>query len=180
MLNVISKRPKEGDISIDFSLALNVWDFDHSGQNPLSYCMKAADYLVEWDKSLWLIEIKDPESMAIEHDRREVERHNFVEKLKSGRLLKENLGPKAKDSFLYLYLTDLLKKPVKYLALLCISSLDTPLLLTLTERIEKSIGADKISNKNWVNQYFAAVRVFNLLTWNQSFPKCPAIRIGKS
>jgi len=53
MILVQNKQAVEDDIRIDFSGAINVWNYDRRGKFPMSHCMCAVDFIVEWPKDVW-------------------------------------------------------------------------------------------------------------------------------
>ncbi len=174
---VENKRPIEGELMFDFSSADNVWDFDESGEHKMSHCMKAVDYIVEWTDEVWFVEVKDPAKTTIPAQYRQQRLDEFMERIQSDTLFSRELGPKCKDSFLFLHLSgNDLNKPLKYHVLVGIESLDSALMIRCAENLKRVtcfLGPD---NNVWANRYLDATRFFNLTTWNRVFTHCPVTR----
>lgn len=173
---------KEGSLQFDFSQAVRVLEFDKHISPKVSHCMKCVDFLVEWQNEVWLVEVKDPEDPNIPEQNSIKEYKRFVSTLYSEKLFSQELGPKAKDSFLYLYLSrKLIDKPLKYFVLLGLDSFSDSQLLPLNTPLRRSICLSGLGDKEWTTPYFKAALVFNIRNWNNSFPECLIQRIpGKS
>lgn len=177
MIKVADKKPLEGEIRFDFSAAENVWNFDESGNHHMSHCMKAVDFIVEWETEVWLVEIKDPLKSTIPSKYKCQRERSFLEELDSGTLFDCKIGPKLKDSFLYMYLEKFLwTKPFKCLVVLCVDFVETAIFLKYTDKLESSICFKKRDGSAWNSKYIESVALFNLDLWNKSFTKCPATR----
>ncbi len=176
---VENKRPVEGELMLDFSSAENVWNFDESGEHKMSHCMKAVDYIVEWPDEVWLVEVKDPAKTTIPAQYRQQRLDEFMERIRSDRLFSRELGPKCKDSFLFLHLNgNILNKPLKYLVLLGVDSIDSAMMIRCAENLKRAtcfLGPDSTS---WTNSYLETTRIFNLAAWNRIFIDCPVTRIA--
>jgi hypothetical protein len=133
---------------------------------------------VEWSDEFWFIEVKDPSDPNIPEQYHEQKQIEFVENIRNEKLFAGDLGPKIKDSFLYLHLRgELPSKPIKYFVIIALDVL-APALLTFANDALKIysclLGPD---NSVWRNQYLDAVAVFNEITWNRYLPQCPVRRI---
>ncbi len=169
---------KEGELEFDFRSAIKAEHFDDETSHGMSHCMKAVDFLVEWPDSLWLVEVKDPSMRSIPDHEKERQKDIFIDKLERTVLFSQELGPKVKDSFLYLYLGDLLPdKPLSCFVLLALESL-TPRDLTFSSKqLRKSSCLLGPSHSIWQNQYIEHAFVFNLKSWNNHLPQCPVRRV---
>ena len=131
--------------------------------------MKTVDFIVEWDNEFWFVAVKDPSDSRIPSEIRRNELKKFIAKINNETLFSNELGPKIKDSFLYLHLSKKLpSKPMKYLVLLAIENLDPSLLLRAMEDLKRSsclLGPD---NSVWKNHYVEEALVFNEQTWNKT------------
>ncbi|WP_145980930.1 hypothetical protein [Magnetospirillum sp. ME-1] len=172
----------EKDVKIDFSDALNVLEFDDNRRKEktygLSHCMAAVDFIVEWDKYYWFVEIKDPEtSTALSDEIRHAGCKKVIDEFHSGNLISKNLAPKIKDSFIYTKLQKTIDdKPIFYMVLLGISSLNEPIANHLATKLKHGCGFFGPHNKGWESPYLRDVIVLNIAQWNRTFPHCPITR----
>jgi hypothetical protein len=177
MIPLPDRQAIEREIVIDCSKALSVWNFDESGNFAMAHCMKGVDFLIEWKTEVWLVEIKDPSSSIIPKKHKEKQLAGFKEKFKSDTLFSQELGPKVKDSFLYLYLDDSFQdKPIRYFVLIGMDELDSVLLERKTQVLEKCACLFGPNGNSWKNKYIDTVAVFNLPAWNKHLSHCPATR----
>ncbi len=167
----------EGELEFDFRKAIRAERFDEEKRHRMSHCMKAVDFLVEWPDALWFIEVKDPSKSSIPDHLSNKERRNFIERMKKKVLFHEELGPKAKDSFLYLHLMgEVPEKPIKYFVLLALRELDKALLSFSARELKQASCLIGPNNSEWRNRYICAAAVYNLETWNQHLGHCPVRR----
>ncbi|ABK43091.1 conserved hypothetical protein [Magnetococcus marinus MC-1] len=180
-MTVPNQEWMEGELYFDFSQALSVISLDGHGQgHGMSHLMKAVDFVVEWEQELWLIEIKDPEKSTIPKQHRVAQLESFHQKLSSQSLLHAELFPKLIDSLIYLGLNQgISKKPMRYLTLIGMSSLQPPFLTVLKDALLNLHGGCLLGRptKGWEKGF--DVHLFNLELWNEWFPHCPASRIEK-
>lgn len=168
----------EGDLVFDFSAAMISDQFDDEATHKLSHCMKAVDFIVEWEREFWFVEVKDPSNSKIPSEIKQNKLREFNAKIGNETLFSNELGPKVKDSFLYLHLSGRLPvKPIKYLVLIAIGNPDPALLLKAIESLKRSscfLGPDK---DGWKNSYLEEVMVFSEQTWNEKLKQCPVKRL---
>lgn len=173
----MGKVLSEGELVFDFSAAIKSDQFDDEDTHKLSHCMKAVDFIVEWDNEFWFVEVKDPSNSKIPSEIRRNELKKFIANIDNETIFSNELGPKIKDSFLYLHLSKKLPpKPMKYLVLLAIGNLDHGLLLRSMDGLKRSsclLGPD---NSAWKNHYVEEALVFNEQTWNENLKQCPVTR----
>lgn len=164
----------EKELEFDFRSALKVVKFDDEHIHGMSHCMKAVDFLVEWEDEFWFVEVKDPDcAMASDKERRK-----FRKKIENKALFSKVLGPKLKDSFLYLYLGKKIpSKTLKYFVLLALDSLQPENLLPLSDNLQNSCCLRKAPEAPWANPYIDAAMVFTEKTWNEHLGHCPVTRI---
>ncbi|MFH1991045.1 MAG: hypothetical protein ABIK98_01380 [Pseudomonadota bacterium] len=166
----------EDELEFDFAAAIRAERFEDITYK-MSHCMKSIDFIVEWDEELWFIEVKDPDNSKIPSKSKKHERRQFFEKFKSHTLFSKELGPKIKDSFLYLHLQkNLPDKPIKYYVLIAMKMLSPALLSSANDQLKISsclLGPD---NSAWPNKYLDGVAVFNKATWNEKLKQCPVTR----
>jgi hypothetical protein len=178
MIPLPDKKAIEREIVLDCTRAQFVWNFDESGKWAMSHCMKGVDFLVEWETEVWLVEVKDPSLSTIPEQHKQNQINEFKDKFKSNTLFSQELGPKAKDSFLYLYLENSFQdKKLLYFVLLEMEELDAVILERKTQVLEKCAGILGPHGTPWKNRYIDAAAVFNLEKWNKHLPECPAARV---
>lgn len=180
----------EGDIRIEFPQFPGVRKpakFD-DGAHGMSHCLKAVDFLRELPDAFWLVEVKDPEDSHIPAHLKPGRVADFKATVSSPPskcphchqviedYFKATLAQKLKDTIFYLHLDERLPdKPVKYLVLAGLSSLDAAMLLNALDRLKKACGDPK-QGIAWQRGY--GVAFLNLEAWNKRFPDCPAKRMG--
>lgn len=164
----------EGDIEFDFSKALTARHF-HDDQHGLSHCMKAVDFIVELPDRIYFIEVKDPGHP----EARPKNSKDFVRKMRSKKLIKESLTPKARDSYLYELAMGNISKPVYYIVLIELKSLSAAELSTQTDLLKKDIPVDGPPGNHWPNKFIHNCAIMNLNKWNSALSIFPASRIGE-
>ncbi len=159
----------EGDLLFDFSETVHTQRFDDN-THKLSHCMKAVDFIVETKKSIYFIEVKDPDNPRAENT------VAFYSKLTSGNLTK-NLTGKYRDSFIYQWAKNALNKPVHYIVLLAMESLDGASLLSQTENLRRNLPL--IGSASWKKPIASSCVILSLDSWNQNFKQWPVSRISE-
>ncbi len=162
---------REEGLQIKFPNGTNVRKFDDNTTHGLSHCMKAVDFIVELPECYYFIEFKDPDNPNAP----EKERRKWDMRLEKGELL-ELLKYKYRDSFLYLWATDSIDKPVFYLVLLCRESLTEYEMLHQKDKLAKILPTAKTSKHLFKRNFVEDCEVFNLKTWNKRFPEYPISR----
>ena len=164
----------EGDIEIDFQGVLQAEKFDDA-KHGMSHCLKAVDFLCDWANDLWLVELKDPEEVAIPPLHKAHSVAQFTKELSTEAYFRSVLAQKFKDTILYLHLDRRLPdKPLKYIVLVGLSSMDAAMMLNALDRLKKACGDPKPGTP-WLRGYIVAF--LNLAEWNKRFPHCPAKRV---
>lgn len=138
----------------------------------LAHCMKAVDFVIEIASHTLLIEFKDPDNPnAQPHDR-----NSFIEKLRSGSV-DSDLVQKYRDSWLHLNASNrITAKPLRYLVLIACDALGSAELTVRTEELKKKLPQVGLHEQDW-SWFIEECGVFNLNTWNHSFPDLPVTRI---
>lgn len=169
-----SEKLSEGEIQIEFQGVLHAEKFDDA-RHGMSHCLKAVDFLCEWPSDLWLVELKDPEESAIPEKHRANSVAEFRTHLSTEDYFRGVLAQKLKDTILYLHLDCRLPdKPMKYVVLAGLSSMDSAMMLNALDRLRKACGDPK-QGIPWRRGY--AVAFLNIKEWNKRFPHCPATRV---
>ncbi|MEW6239156.1 MAG: hypothetical protein AB1656_27555 [Candidatus Omnitrophota bacterium] len=166
---------REGDLQFDFSSAQNVRKFDDPQNHGLSHCMKSVDYIVELNDKTLFIEVKDPQHP----NAKQKPKVSFVQEFLSGKL-DEILKYKYRDSFLYEWASEAIKKPVYYVVLIAVDALSQADLLRRTDSLKRIIPFDGPSSGIWKRKIVAGCVVLNINEWNKQFHQFPVSRISKN
>ena len=162
---------------MDVPGALGGGRFDGAAHG-LGRCMKAVDFVVELADRYLYIEMKDPQ-----HPRAtDRARNAFIEELRSGRL-DQDLKYKYRDSFLYEWAAGRADKPVHYVVLIALDTLDDAQLASRTHALEQQLplqGPHGPDRRPWVRPIVHFCGVFNLTSWNRIFPGYPVRRVAMS
>ena len=162
----------EGDLQIEFTGVMGGRKFD-GPDHRLSHCMKAVDFVVELPDHYVYVELKDPQNPRATPQGRAA----FTGKLRSGELENE-LRYKYRDSFLYEWASGRADKPVDYLVLIALDTLDDAQLLTTTRSLMRSLPQRGPDARPWQREIVRGCGVFNLESWNRRLPHYPATRVG--
>ena len=166
---------RERDLWFDFSRAVLAYKFD-SQDHGMGHLLKAVDFVVEWPRQLWLIEVKDPESGSIPALIKEDVRAGFLQKLESGTLIEKHLFPKLRDTLIYLGMErGIVSKPLRYLVLIGLEKLEPPMLDSLKGRLWRQ-GWISGPKRGWKKSFDVAV--LTPRSWNRVLPYCPVTRIS--
>ena len=183
----------EGSLEFDFSTAIRAYKFDDPKTHGAG-ALKQVDFIVEWEKEIWLLEVKDPEDSAIPAQRRAAIRrkHRRNLQLKNMQATDAHLqklavydeklmvayGEKGRDSFLYLYLRDQMQhKPLKFIVLIGMERLSTRILETATKGLKRSCALEGPFKGGWARPYFQSIQVLNLSEWQDRYPQSPIKRL---
>ncbi len=162
----------EGDLRIDFSGATGGRKFD-GPDHRLSHCMKAVDLVVELPDHYLFVELKDPQNPRATPLRR----RDFAAELNSGEL-DADLKQKYRDSWLYEWASGRAEKPIDYLVLVALDTLDETQLLTRTEALARNPPQNGPDDQPWRRRIVRICAVVNLNSWNQRFPQHPVSRVS--
>lgn len=156
---------REKMLQFDFSGAINAFKFDEETKtlptyHGLSHCMKAVDFVVEYDDHYLFVEIKDPPTTG------------RYDSEKDQASLVRSLTTKFRDTFLYRWAEEKLDKPVQYL---CLVEIDNALTLFLTKQLEIQLPTVEQPSR-WRRPLVFSCAVLNQRTWNKTFPNMPLTR----
>ena len=138
--------------------------------------MKAVDFVVELADRYLYIEMKDPQHPRAADQARD----EFIEELRSGRL-DQDLKYKYRDSFLYEWAAGRADKPVHYVVLIALDTLDDAQLASRTHALEQQLplrGPQGPDRRPWVRPIVGFCGVFNVASWNRNFPEHPVRRVA--
>lgn len=149
----------EGTLQFHFDGALNAFKFDEQDRTApafhgLSHCMKAVDFIVEYEDYYLFVEVKNPP-----HKGR-------YASASSERELVKNLTTKFRDSFLYRWAEGKVNKPVHYQ---CLVEMDNAQTLHLMNQLKKALPAEKTPPR-WRFSLADVCVIANQDTWNMAFP----------
>lgn len=162
----------EGDLEMDIPDVVAGGKFDGASHG-LSRCMKAVDFVIELEDRYLFIELKDPQHPHAT----EQSRSKFIRKLSDGRLDKE-LKYKYRDSLLYEWASGRANKPIDYLVLIALDTLDDAQLLTRTDSLARNLPRRGPDGGPWRREIVRGCSVFNLESWNRMLPHFPVNRVG--
>jgi len=162
---------EEGDIRIDIINAVSLRKFDDDTHG-LSHCMKAVDFIIELEKSVIFLEIKDPQSPHAHPEK-------FIEDFTSYKLINDELKPKCRDSFIYEYSMNRVNKPIFYIALICLDTITEPELSAQADLLRKNLPVDGPPKQPWIRKFIETCAVLNIAAWRKTFPHYPIIRLSE-
>ena len=160
---------EEGELYFTFEGVVSAREFD-GPDHGLSHCMKAVDFIVEFTHKYLFIEVKDPQdSGATSKDR-----NKWIQKFASGSL--EDLKHKYRDSFLYEWAAGRGDKPIVYVVLIALDSLDPALLSARQDKLHQILPKSGPGSRPWVRPIVQECIVLNIATWNRMLPGCTVTR----
>jgi hypothetical protein len=163
---------REGDLELRVPSRAIGRKFDDASHG-LSHCMKAVDFVVELPDRILFVEVKDPENPAATC----ASRAEFIRRFQSGEIDRD-LALKYRDSFLYEWAANRLAKPVHYVVLVAIATMDAAMLLTRSDALKGQLPFDGPSNGAWTRRIAAQCIVLNIDAWNRHLPSFPVKRLG--
>ena len=162
----------EGNLEMDIPDVLSGGRFD-GADHGLSHCMRAVDFVLELADRYLFIELKDPR-----HPRATSRaRRTFIARLRSGEL-DEELKHKYRDSFLYERAAGRADKPIDYLVLIALDTLDDAQLAQRKTSLEQQLPAWGPQGRRWARPLVGLCAVFNLESWNRNLPRYPVRRVA--
>ena len=117
----------EGELEFLFEGAVSARKFD-GHDHGLTHCMKAVDFIIEFTDKYLFIEVKYPQSSGTTDDRR----RQWIKELKSEKFV-HNLKYKYRDSFLYEWGAGRGDKPIVYVVLIALDTLEPALMSSIQE-----------------------------------------------
>lgn len=133
------KTIQEGDLIFDVSKALNWERFDDNKLHGFKSTMKRVDFIIETPHELIFLEVKDPDEPGTKNPEK------FLYEFKTGSFVPEVAG-QCRDTLLFVKLRREIEKPVTYIVLVCMESLDEGLVLNNTDKLISSLP---VRNKSW-------------------------------
>lgn len=148
----------ENDLEFDFSPAIEAIVFDDDALHKTS-TMKRVDFIAEFADRFVFLEIKDPD------DPTAVNQNAFKQKLLTGNLIPDLAG-KYRDSVWFRTLSGKANKPIHYVVLLSMASLDPALLLTKQDELKRSLP---LTHTEWPDPCAQACAILNLEQYKRQF-----------
>lgn len=159
---------EEGDLRFEFTNASSGIKFDEQDKadpdfHGLSHCMKAFDFVVEFQDRYLFLEVKDPPQASAYNNNEDY-----------SKLLK-GLVTKFRYTFLYRWAEKKLNKPVTYH---CLVNLDSALTLKIMTDLKRELPEVRPKNLRWKQPLVSGCAVSNVTDWNAAFPKWKITRIS--
>jgi hypothetical protein len=168
---------REDDLFFDFAAASRVIKLDEKARGLTHLLKGGVDFVVEWANQLWLIEVKDPDCGDIPERYREQQKASFLQSLMGEELINKHLFPKLRDSLIFLGMDrGIADKPLKYITVIGLSSLDPAQFNGLKERLWKTQWLAG-PPRGWHKPF--EVHVLNVGQWNRLLQQCPITRISE-
>jgi hypothetical protein len=164
-MTVKFKAEKNADLEFEFPKTLMWEELDVQGQ-PLPHNMKFVDIIIERDNDILLVEIKDPSNVNCP----ESEHKKYLKRLSDNSVLKLELTPKARDSYLYIHLMERDTKPIKYIVLLGLDVFETEIQKGILTGFKDRLASD-IQNEGlgWKRKHIQDCIVLTVEQWNKVF-----------
>jgi len=170
------KAEDNADLQFAFPDGLNWEELDKQNVK-LPVTMKFVDLVIEREKDVLLIEIKDPSHASSP----EKERASYFKRLQDNSVVTQELTPKARDSYTYLHLMEKDTKPFKYIVLIGLDAFDEQaqkaLLGGFKDRLLADIRCE--SFEPWKRRHIEDCVVFSVAGWNKQFPAWQISRLSK-
>lgn len=169
------KAEKKADLEFSFPKDLNWEELDPEGK-PLPESMKLVDIVIERENDVLLVEIKDPSNGRSP----DAARAAYAKKLKDNSLLKHELVPKVRGSYLFLHLLERDNKPFKYVVLLGLDAFDQAMQVGILSGFRDRL-AENVQNEGpgWKKKYIQDCVVLSVEMWNKTFSDWPIERISQ-
>lgn len=161
----------EGNLEITINHEISARKFDDTSHG-LSHCMRAVDFVVEFADNYLFIEVKDPQDPNAPAG---VDRQ-YAQTLLSGGITDE-FKQKYRDSFLYEWASGRANKPIDYSVLVGLDLLTEPNLLLTTGILQRNIPLLGPASQPWMRPLVRNCGVFNIDSWNRTFPDQPVRRL---
>ncbi|MGF0335007.1 hypothetical protein [Ectopseudomonas toyotomiensis] len=168
------RAEETAELEFSFPDELQWSELDKQGVK-LPVNMKFVDLVIEREKDILLVEIKDPS-----HSRsRDKQRNTYLKRLTDNSVLSQELTPKARDSYLYLHLMERDHKPFKYVVLLGLDAFDPSVQKAVMTGFKDRLLADirEESFEAWRRKHIADCLVLSVESWNQHFGDWPLSRV---
>lgn len=148
----------ERDLEFNFPTALNAFQFDDVAFHGFS-TMKRVDFIVEYEDYYHFLEIKDPDHPNASNS------EAFIRKFSGVELIHELAG-KYRDTLLFRILSEKPEKPITYIVVLSMASLEPALLINKQDNLHQCIP---ITHNEWTQNCAASCIILNLEKYKETF-----------
>jgi hypothetical protein len=148
----------EYDLEFDFSDAMKAIRFDDDATHTSS-TMKRVDFITEYADRYIFLEVKDPDNPAA------AKPEAFRQKLLGGNLI-PNLAGKYRDSLWFHTLCGKAEKPIHFVVLLSMATLDPALLLSKQDELHRCLP---MNHTDWSRPFARACVILNLEQYKRRF-----------
>ncbi len=161
----------EGNLEVSFRNVVSARKFDEEYR--LSHCMKAVDFIVEFEDRYVFVEFKSPPNSP------DMSRHSdeFSAQFMR-REIDADLKYKFRDSYLYEWASGRADKPSDYYILIAVDDLEPAILDDRSNELQRQLPTGKPPGTLWTRPIARDCFVFNLETWNRNLPDFPIRRIS--
>jgi hypothetical protein len=164
-MTVKFKAEDTADLEFEFPKSL-VWEELDAKGKILPQNMKFVDIVIERDTDILLVEIKDPSTVRAP----EQELKNYSKRLINNSILKNELTPKVRDSYLYMHLLERDTKPFIYIVLLGLDAYDDSVQKLILTGFKDRLMADiQNEGQGWKRKYIKDCAVLTIDHWNKAF-----------
>ncbi|MEW8200306.1 MAG: hypothetical protein AB2777_21975 [Candidatus Thiodiazotropha endolucinida] len=150
---------QEEDLIFDVSSSVNAEKFDDNALHGTKSTMKKVDIIIEHEDKVVFLEVKDPDIPGAANP------DQFKQDLQGGKLIPELAG-KYRDSFLFTHFRGGYGKPINYVVLISMASLDDALILNRTDTLRSAIP---ISHRQWNQDSAASCMILKLDGYKKAF-----------
>ena len=149
----------EGELKFSFPATATPIRFD-GATHGLSHCMKAVDFIVEFTSFHLFVEVKDPDNTQATPERRA----RFASELAQPAFPRA-LSRKYRDSFVYRWAEGKINKPLRYVVLLQLSTLQPALYLAVDQALKCELPVANTPS-SWVRPIASGLAVLSVAQWN--------------
>ena len=162
----------EGNLQITIPDAITTRRADDDKTHGLTHCMKSVDFVVERAADYLFIEIKDPQNPNAPAKGTNRYARRFI----SGEI-DDDLRFKYRDTFLYEWADNRADKPIDYLVLIALDTLEPSALLDRQAQLQRMLPVQRSQPCPWPRPIVRSCGVFNIAAWNKIFPQYPIRRL---
>ena len=161
------KAETNADLEFSFPDELQWEELDRQDAR-LPMGMSFVDLIIDREKDLLLVEIKDPSNSSTPDKER---KKYLANKLSNNELIKQELTPKIRDSYTYIHLMERDIKPIIYIVLLGLDAFDDSvqkgILTNFKDRLLQNICNE--CEQPWKRDYVKDCVVLSVDGWNRTF-----------
>lgn len=150
---------QEEDLIFDVSSAIKAEKFDDNKIHGTKSTIKRVDFIIEHEDSFIFLEVKDPDIPGAANP------ENFREQLCGGELIPDLAG-KYRDTLFFTSLRKEYEKPINYVVLVSMESLDNALLLAKTDVLKRALP---MTHKSWSKKSVNSCIILKLDAYKKHF-----------